>query len=104
MSPIPVIIDTDAALDDYMAILYLLMNPNVQVLGITTTGVGAAHLNAGTTNVREPWPEHAHLAAAVMLAQPRQSAVPFDPSVISPSALSGHCSRRRSDGHAGRSC
>lgn len=51
MSPIPVIIDTDVALDDYMAILYLLMNPNVQVIGITTTGVGAAHLKAGTTNV-----------------------------------------------------
>ena len=51
MAPLPIIIDTDVALDDYMAILYLLMNPDVQVLGITTTGVGAAHLTAGTTNV-----------------------------------------------------
>ncbi|ADO68180.1 nucleoside hydrolase [Stigmatella aurantiaca] len=49
--PIPVIIDTDVALDDYMAILYLLLNPAVEVIGITTTGVGAAHLSAGTQNV-----------------------------------------------------
>lgn len=49
--PIPVIIDTDVALDDWMAILYLLSNPAFSVIGITTTGVGAAHLAAGTTNV-----------------------------------------------------
>jgi inosine-uridine nucleoside N-ribohydrolase len=48
---IPVIIDTDVALDDWMAILYLLMHPGVHVLGITTTGVGAAHLKPGTQNV-----------------------------------------------------
>lgn len=47
----PVIIDTDVALDDWMAILYLLMNPTVDVIGITTTGVGAAHLTPGTTIV-----------------------------------------------------
>lgn len=48
---IPVIVDTDVALDDWMAILYLLMHPGVRVLGITTTGVGAAHLTPGTQNV-----------------------------------------------------
>ncbi|MFP2924933.1 nucleoside hydrolase [Pyxidicoccus sp. 3LG] len=48
---IPVLIDTDFALDDWMAILYLLMNPAVEVIGITTTGVGASHLGPATTNV-----------------------------------------------------
>lgn len=49
-APIPVLIDTDFALDDWMAILYLLMNPSVQVIGITTTGVGASHLRNATSN------------------------------------------------------
>ncbi len=43
-----VIIDTDVALDDWMAISYLVMAPEVNVLGITTTGVGTAYLTPGT--------------------------------------------------------
>lgn len=45
-----VIIDTDVALDDWMAIAYLVMSPGVNVLGVTTTGVGAAYLRPGTQN------------------------------------------------------
>lgn len=45
-----VIIDTDVALDDWMAIAYLLASPGVNVLGITTTGVGASYLRPGTRN------------------------------------------------------
>lgn len=45
-----VIIDTDVALDDWMAISYLVMSPDVNVLGVTTTGVGAAYLTPGTRN------------------------------------------------------
>lgn len=45
---IPLLIDTDVALDDWMAILYLLNNPAIDLLGVTTTGVGAAHLTPGT--------------------------------------------------------
>lgn len=48
---INVLIDTDAALDDWLAIAYLVMNPAVNVVGITTTGVGAAHLTPGTKNI-----------------------------------------------------
>ncbi len=47
---IKVIIDTDVDIDDWMAMLYLLKHPRVEVLGITTTGVGAAHLTPGTVN------------------------------------------------------
>lgn len=50
--PLAVIIDTDVALDDWMAILFLLSNPSIKVVGITTTGVGAAHLTAGTNIVQ----------------------------------------------------
>ena len=46
-----VLIDTDADFDDYMAMLYLLKHPDVNVKGITVSGTGAVHLTPGTTNV-----------------------------------------------------
>ncbi len=49
---VQVLIDTDVDIDDWMAILYLLKHPGVQVIGITTTGCGAAHLTPGTRNAR----------------------------------------------------
>ncbi|HEX5749487.1 MAG TPA: nucleoside hydrolase [Archangium sp.] len=49
-SRLPVIIDTDVDIDDWMAMLFLLKHPEVDVLGITTTGTGAAHLTPGTLN------------------------------------------------------
>lgn len=45
---IPVIIDTDMAGDDWMAILYLLQRPDVNIVGITVTGAGEAHCDPGT--------------------------------------------------------
>jgi pyrimidine-specific ribonucleoside hydrolase len=42
-----VIIDTDMAADDWLAILYLLRHPDVEVLGITVTGAGEAHCQEG---------------------------------------------------------
>ena len=50
---IPVLIDTDVDIDDWMAMLFLLKHPHVQVLGITTTGCGAAHLTPGTKNASD---------------------------------------------------
>jgi len=44
---VPVIIDTDMAGDDWMAILYLLQRPDVQVIAITVTGTGEAHCGPG---------------------------------------------------------
>jgi pyrimidine-specific ribonucleoside hydrolase len=50
MTKIPVLIDTDVDIDDWMAILYLSMHPDVDLRGLTTTGVGACHLTPGTRN------------------------------------------------------
>jgi pyrimidine-specific ribonucleoside hydrolase len=46
-----VIIDTDVDFDDYMAIVYLMQNPAVQVIAISVTGCGAAHLSKGVDNI-----------------------------------------------------
>lgn len=45
-----VIIDTDMAVDDWFAILYLLQKPGVNVLAITVTGTGEAHCDPGVKN------------------------------------------------------
>ncbi len=45
-----VIIDTDMAIDDWFAILYLLQKPEVQILAITVTGTGEAHCEPGVKN------------------------------------------------------
>ena len=48
--PMPVIIDTDMAVDDWMAILYLLQHPDVNVLAVTVSGTGEAHCEPGIRN------------------------------------------------------
>jgi inosine-uridine nucleoside N-ribohydrolase len=50
MAKTPVLIDTDVDIDDWMAILYLLLHPEVDVLGVTVTGAGASHLSFGVKN------------------------------------------------------
>lgn len=46
-----VIIDTDVDFDDYMAMVYMLQHPNIEVVAICVTGCGASHLSHGVTNV-----------------------------------------------------
>ncbi len=46
-----IIIDTDMAVDDWAAILYLLRHPNADVIGITVPGAGETHVQPGLTNV-----------------------------------------------------
>ncbi len=46
----PVLIDTDMAADDWMAILYLLNRPDVSVAAITVSGTGEAHCEPGIQN------------------------------------------------------
>jgi pyrimidine-specific ribonucleoside hydrolase len=46
-SPTPVVIDTDMALDDWLAILYVLNDPDFDVRAITVTGTGFAFCDAG---------------------------------------------------------
>ena len=45
------IIDTDVMIDDWMAILYLLSCPNVEVIGISVSGTGGSYLSYGSRNV-----------------------------------------------------
>jgi inosine-uridine nucleoside N-ribohydrolase len=45
--PRPVIIDTDMAPDDWMAILYMLQRPEIDLRAITVTGTGEAHCEPG---------------------------------------------------------
>ena len=49
-APLPVIIDTDMAADDWMAILYLLQRTDIAVQAITVTGTGEAHCDPGVQN------------------------------------------------------
>ena len=44
------IIDTDVDVDDWMAMLFLLNHPKIEVVGITVVGTGAAHLLPGVQN------------------------------------------------------
>jgi hypothetical protein len=46
--PRPVVIDTDMAADDWMAVLYLLRRPDVAVKAITVAGDGEANCEPGT--------------------------------------------------------
>jgi inosine-uridine nucleoside N-ribohydrolase len=46
----PVIVDTDMAADDWLAILYLLQHPDVEVQAITVVGTGEAHCAPGVQN------------------------------------------------------
>jgi inosine-uridine nucleoside N-ribohydrolase len=48
----PVIIDTDMAADDWLAILFLLGRSDVDIKAITVTGAGEAHCSAGVQNAR----------------------------------------------------
>lgn len=49
-APRPVIIDTDMAPDDWMAILFLLQRPDIEVKAIAVTGTGEAHCQPGVRN------------------------------------------------------
>ncbi len=49
-APRAVVVDTDMAGDDWMAILYLLQRQDVSVKAITVTGAGEAHCAPGVRN------------------------------------------------------
>jgi len=42
-----VIVDTDMGWDDTLSILYLMKNPDIEIVGVTVTGCGETHLDAG---------------------------------------------------------
>ncbi|MFL7791156.1 MAG: nucleoside hydrolase [Anaerolineae bacterium] len=51
IEPQPVIIDTDLSFDDYVALIFLLQHPDVDVRAITVVN-GVVHVKPGTENVR----------------------------------------------------
>ncbi len=48
--PLAVVIDTDMAADDWLAILFLLQRPDVEVKAIAVNGTGEAHCEPGVRN------------------------------------------------------
>ncbi len=48
----PILIDTDMAIDDWLAILYLLRHPQADVRAITVAATGEAHARPGERNAR----------------------------------------------------
>src|SRR5262245_4526096 len=50
-TPLPIIIDTDLAPDDVLAIMALLRDPAVDVHAITIEGNGEAHCDPGMRNL-----------------------------------------------------
>ncbi|MEM6605264.1 MAG: nucleoside hydrolase, partial [Pseudomonadota bacterium] len=49
-SAIPVVFDTDMAIDDWAALLYLAKNPKLDLLAVTVAGSGEAHCEPGVRN------------------------------------------------------
>ncbi len=53
MNPIrPIVIDTDAGWDDWLALLFLMKCPELEIQGVTVTGAGEAHLTPGMKNIQ----------------------------------------------------
>ncbi len=50
-SPLPIVVDTDAGLDDAIALLYLASSPDVDLRAVTVSGTGLAHCPMGARNV-----------------------------------------------------
>ena len=50
MRPVPLIVDTDLAHDDILALLFLTQHPSVDVQAVTVSGTGEVHCAAGVRN------------------------------------------------------
>ena len=50
IEPLQIVVDTDMAPDDWLAILYLAMHPKVELTAISVTGVGESRCTPGMTN------------------------------------------------------
>jgi inosine-uridine nucleoside N-ribohydrolase len=51
ITPTPIIVDTDMGFDDWMALSYLLNDPNVAIKAITVVGTGETHCKPGLQNL-----------------------------------------------------
>ena len=72
--PIPVIIDTDMAVDDWGAILYMLQNENADVLGISLVSNGEATCDPGVSNILRLVSLADHAPIPVACANPKPMA------------------------------
>jgi hypothetical protein len=81
-----VIIDTDADIDDWMATLFLLNHPDIQVEGISVVGTGACHLGPGTQNMLDllQLAGHPDIPVAMGFDQPIRYKHEFPASVREP--------------------
>ncbi len=64
---IPVIFDTDMAIDDWAALLYLAHHPKAELIGVTISSSGESHCLPGLNNVRDLIalnPEHGEIPVA----------------------------------------
>ncbi|MEE4661002.1 MAG: nucleoside hydrolase, partial [Halieaceae bacterium] len=48
----PVIYDTDMAIDDWLGLLYLLAEPDIEVVAVTVSASGESHCQPGLDNAR----------------------------------------------------
>jgi len=69
--PIPILIDSDMALDDWMAILYLLREPAADVKAITVVATGEAHARPGVRSALRLLTLAGHAHIPVCAGQPR---------------------------------
>ncbi len=81
-----IIIDSDIDIDDWMAILYLMNHPHIEVAGITVVGTGAAHLKPGVVNALKlvQLAGQPQLPVAIGLEQPMAYDHQFPPSIRRP--------------------
>lgn len=84
--PAPFIIDTDVDIDDWMAMLYLLNHPSVEVRGVTVVGTGACHLEPGTQNALNilMLPDKGDIPVAMGLSKPMKYNHQFPPDIRKP--------------------
>lgn len=83
---LPIVIDTDVDIDDWMAMLYLVNHPRVDVRGITVVGTGACHLDPGTQNALDLMmlAGHPEMPVAKGLAEPMEYDHQFPPDIREP--------------------
>ena len=49
----PIVIDTDAGWDDWLALLFLMKRADLNIFGVTVTGAGESHLTPGLKNLNQ---------------------------------------------------
>jgi inosine-uridine nucleoside N-ribohydrolase len=84
---VPVIVDTDMGFDDWMAVLYLLNKPGIDIVAITVDGAGETYCPQGAVNATKLLKLAKKRAVPVYFGEQPPSTLPFQfPKVIRDSA------------------